>query len=72
MIVNLLDVNTTNPSAAIGLVGLGMGFPKMDSFIPLSTFSITETLVYNLSSSNFQLLTMFNYDATDLVQFLKL
>ena len=72
LIVNLLDVNTTNPSSAIGLVGLGMGFPKMDSFIPLSTLSVTETLVYNLNSSNFQLLTMFNYDVTDLLQFLKL
>ncbi len=72
LIVNLLDVNTSNPSSAIGLVGLGMGFPKMDSFIPLSTLSVTETLVYNLNSSNFQLLTMFNYDVTDLLQFLKL
>jgi hypothetical protein len=67
-----VDVNTSNPSSAIGLVGLGMGFPKMDSFIPLSTLSVTETLVYNLNSSNFQLLTMFNYDVTDLLQFLKL
>jgi len=72
LIVNLLDVNTTNPSSAIGLVGLGMGFPKMNDFIPLSTLSITETLVYNLNLSKFQLLTMFNYDVTDLLQFLKI
>jgi hypothetical protein len=72
LIVNLLDVDTTNPAAAIGLVGLGMGFPKMDSFIPLSTLTVTETLVYNLGLSKFQLLTMFNYDVTDLLQFLKL
>jgi hypothetical protein len=72
LIVNLLDVNTTNPASAIGLVGLGMGFPKMSEFIPLSTLSITETLVYNMNSNDFQLLTMFNYDVTDLLQFLKL
>ncbi len=72
LIVNLLDVNTTNPASSIGLIGLGMGFPKMNEFIPLSTLSVTETLVYNMSSSNWQLLTMFNYDATDLLQFLKL
>lgn len=72
LIVNILDVNTTNPASAIGLVGLGMGFPKINSFIPLSTLSVTETLAYNLGSSKFQLLTMVNYDVTDVLQLLKL
>jgi hypothetical protein len=72
LIVNLLDVNTTNPASAIGLIGLGAGFPKMNGFIPLSTLSITETLSYNLSLSRFQLLTLVTYDVTDVLQFLKL
>jgi len=72
LIVNLLDVDTTNPASAIGLVGLGMGFPMMSDFIPLSTLSVTETLAYNLGLSRFQLLTMVTYDVTDVLQFLKL
>jgi hypothetical protein len=72
LIVNVLDVDTTNPSSAIGLVGLGMGFPKITSFIPLSTLSVTETLAYNLNLSKFQFLTMINYDVTDVLQLLKL
>ncbi len=72
LIVNILDVNTTNPSSAIGLVGLGIGFPKISNFIPLSTLSVTETLVYNFNVSSFQLLTMVNYDVTDVLQLLKL
>jgi hypothetical protein len=72
LIVNLLDLNTTNPLSDIGLVGLGMGFPKMDDFIPLSTLSVTETLAYNLNSSRFQWLTMVTYDVTDILQLLKI
>lgn len=72
LIVNVLAVNTTNPTSAVGLVGLGMGFPKMRDFIPLSTLSVTETLVYNLERNEFQFLTMINYDMTDLLQLLKL
>lgn len=72
LIVNFLDLNTTNPSSAIGLVGLGMGFPKVSSFIPLSTLSVTETLSYNFDLSKFQLLTLLTYDVTDVLQLLKL
>lgn len=72
LIVNFLDVNTTNPTTAIGLVGLGMGFPKTSKFIPLSTLSVTEVLAYNLTLSKFQFLTMINYDVTDILQLLKL
>jgi hypothetical protein len=72
LIVNLLDFNTTNPALAIGLIGLGMGFPKMNGFIPLSTLSITETLAYNLNQSRFQLLTLVTYDVSDVLQLLKL
>ena len=72
LIVNFLDVNTSNPTSAIGLVGLGMGFPKTSQFIPLSTLSVTEVLVYNLTLSKFQFLTMINYDVTDILQLLKL
>jgi hypothetical protein len=72
LIVNFLDVNTSNPSSAVGLVGLGMGFPKTSSFIPLSTLSVTEVLAYNLTLSKFQFLTMVNYDVTDVLQLLKL
>jgi hypothetical protein len=72
LIVNFLDVNTTNPTSAIGLVGLGMGFPKTSHFIPLSTLSVTEVLAYNLTLSKFQFLTMINYDVTDILQLLKL
>ena len=72
LIVNILDVNTTNPASAVGLIGLGMGFPKIASFIPLSTLSVTETLAYNMSLSQFQLLTMVTYDVTDVLQLLKL
>ena len=72
LIVNILDVNTTNPTTAIGLIGLGMGFPKTSHFSPLSTLSVTEVLTYNLSLSKFQLLTMINYDVTDILQLLKL
>ena len=72
LIVNLLDVNTSNPTSAIGLVGLGMGFPKTSKFIPLSTLSVTEVLAYNLNLSKFQFLTMINYDVTDVLQLLKL
>jgi len=72
LIVNILDVNTSNPTSAIGLVGLGMGFPKTSGFIPLSTLSVTETLAYNLNLSQFQFLTMINYDLTDVLQLLKL
>ncbi len=72
LIVNLLDVNTTNPTSAIGLVGLGMGFPKTSHFIPLSTLSVTEVLAYNLTLSKFQFMTMINYDVTDILQLLKL
>ncbi len=72
LIVNLLDVNTTNPTTAIGLIGLGMGFPKTSHFIPLSTLSVTEVLTYNLTLSKFQFLTMINYDVTDVLQLLKL
>jgi hypothetical protein len=72
LIVNILDINTSNPASAIGLVGLGMGFPKITSFIPLSTLSVTETLAYNLELAKFQLLTMVNYDVSDVLQLLKL
>ena len=72
LIVNIMDVNTTNPASAVGLIGLGMGFPKIASFIPLSTLSVTETLAYNMSLSQFQLLTMVTYDVTDVLQLLKL
>jgi hypothetical protein len=72
LIVNIMDVNTTNPASAVGLVGLGMGFPKIASFIPLSTLSVTETLAYNMNLSQFQLLTMITYDVTDVLQLLKL
>jgi hypothetical protein len=72
LIVNILDINTSNPTSAIGLLGLGMGFPKINNFIPLSTLSVTETLAYNLTLSKFQLLTMVNYDVTDVLQLLKL
>jgi len=72
LIVNFLDINTSNPTSAIGLVGLGMGFPKTSKFIPLSTLSVTEVLAYNLTLSKFQFLTMINYDVTDILQLLKL
>jgi hypothetical protein len=72
LIVNFLDVNTTNPTSAFGLIGLGMGFPKTSQFIPLSTLSVTEVLAYNLNLSKFQFLTMVNYDVTDILQLLKL
>ncbi|HEY5038506.1 MAG TPA: hypothetical protein VIJ93_05475, partial [bacterium] len=72
IIVNFLDVNTSNPTSAIGLIGLGMGFPKTSHFIPLSTLSVTEVLTYNLTLSKFQFLTMINYDVTDVLQLLKI
>jgi hypothetical protein len=72
LIINFLDVNTSNPTSAIGLIGLGMGFPKTSSFIPLSTLSVTEILTYNFNASKFQFLTMVNYDVTDILQLLKL
>jgi hypothetical protein len=71
-IANFLDVNTTNPSAGLGLVGVGIGFPKIGNFIPLSTLSVTETLFFNFNSSQFQLLTLATYDVSDIFQFLKL
>ncbi len=72
LIVNFLNVNTTNPVSAIGLVGIGMGFPKTSHFIPLSTLSVTEVLTYNLDLSQFQVLTMISYDVSDVLQLLKL
>lgn len=69
---NFLDVNTTNPASGIGLAGVGVGFPKMNNFIPLSTLAVTETLFYNFNSSRFQLLTLVTYDVSDIFQFLKL
>ncbi len=68
LIVNLLDINTTNPTQAIGLVGLGVGFPKMNEFVPLSTLALTGSLFYNLDFSQFQFVLMINYDLGDIFQ----
>ncbi len=69
LIVNLLDVNTTNPTLGVGLVGLGVGFPKMNEFVPLSTLALTGSLFYNLDLSQFQFVIMVNYDLGDIFQF---
>jgi hypothetical protein len=72
LIVNFLDVNTSNPASAFGLIGLGIGLPKTNGFIPFSTLSVTEILTYNFDLSKFQFLTMLNYDVTDILQLVKL
>ncbi|HUO57002.1 MAG TPA: hypothetical protein VMV05_02385 [bacterium] len=68
LIVSLLGINTTNPASDVGLAGIGMGFPKMSDFIPLSTLAVTGSLFYNLKQSQFEFVAMVDYDIGDIFQ----